>query len=155
MSYWNNDQLATDEKWMRYALEQGENVKGITGNNPHVGCVIVHHNQLLASGATQPPGQHHAEVHAINNALAQSHTLAGSTFYCTLEPCCCFGRTPPCTDAIIHAQPQRIVIAMIDPFPQMRGQGIQILQQAGIEVLVGVCELEARQSLAFWIKQWE
>ncbi len=78
----------TDEQWMHQALKQGESVKGQTGENPHVGCVIVKDNTLIASGATQPPGKAHAEVHAIENAHSYHHCLQGSVFYCTLEPCC-------------------------------------------------------------------
>lgn len=136
---------ADDFYWMSKALEQAASAMFVTTPNPRVGCVIVKNGQLLGQGATQKAGGPHAEVCAIRDAREKRHELAGSTFYVTLEPCSHYGKTPPCVDAIIAAQPARVVVAMADPNPLVGGRGIAKLQAAGIDVL---CNLLAEQSLA-------
>ncbi len=108
--------------------------------NPRVGCVITRNEVVVGEGFHAYAGGPHAEV----NALAQAGGVAeGATVYVTLEPCCFHGRTPPCVDALIKARVAKVVIAMLDPNPKVSGQGIVLLQQAGIEVISGVMTKQA------------
>lgn len=134
---------ADDACWMRQALALSQEVLYLTSPNPRVACLIVKNNQLLASGVTQQAGGPHAEVMALRQAKARGHDTTGTTLYVTLEPCSHYGRTPPCADAIIQAQPGRVVVAMLDPNPLVAGQGVARLRQAGITVKVPVCLSEA------------
>ncbi|MBL1319732.1 MAG: bifunctional diaminohydroxyphosphoribosylaminopyrimidine deaminase/5-amino-6-(5-phosphoribosylamino)uracil reductase RibD [Methylophaga sp.] len=113
-----------------------------TDPNPRVGCVLVKDNQIIGEGWHQRAGEAHAEINALNDAGEQSK---GADCYVTLEPCGHFGRTPPCADALIQADVKRVYIAMQDPNPQVAGQGIAKLKEAGIEVVVGILENEAEQ----------
>jgi len=128
-----------DEYWMQQALIQAKQGIGSTHPNPRVGAVIVRDNRLIAQGFHHVCGDHHAEVDALNNA---TQDVAGASMYVSLEPCAATGRTPACTLAIIKAGIKRVVIASSDPNPNMAG-GAQVLQQAGIEVVSGVCQVEA------------
>ena len=125
---------------MRRALELAEQARGRTSPNPMVGCVVVRDGRVIGEGYHEKAGGPHAEV----NAIAQAGDVAGATLYVTLEPCCCEGRTPPCTDLIIKHKPARVVVAMRDPSPQVSGEGISQLRDAGIQVDVGVLEEQAR-----------
>jgi len=107
--------------------------------NPRVGCVIVIGEQVVAEGWHVKTGEAHAEI----VALQQATTTQGATAYVTLEPCCHQGRTGPCTSALISAGIKRLVVAMMDPFPEVAGRGIEILRQAGVQVDVGLMEQEA------------
>lgn len=133
--------MSMDEQWMDRALQVARRALGGTGNNPAVGAVLVHDGVLLAEGWTQPPGQDHAEPHALGQAGGAAR---GATLYVTLEPCCHHGRTPPCTDAIIRSGVARVVVGLVDPFPLVSGRGIALLRAAGITVDVGVREAECR-----------
>lgn len=135
-----------DAGWMRRALALARQSLFITTPNPRVGCVIVRDEQSIAEGATAAAGGPHAEAAALAQLRARGDIAAGTTVYVTLEPCSHTGRTPPCVDALIAARPARVVIAMGDPNPQVNGQGIQRLRQAGIAVTVNV-ELEAALEL--------
>lgn len=116
---------------MRLALELAQSVIGRTSPNPAVGAVVVRDGAVVGQGATQPPGQAHAEV----GALAEAGALAeGATLYVTLEPCCHWGRTPPCTRAIIASGVRRVVYGAADPNPLVSGNGAAELRAAGIEV---------------------
>lgn len=117
-------------------------VKGFTPPNPMVGCVLVRDGVVVGAGYHAYPGQPHAEVVALRAAGA---TAEGATAYVTLEPCCHWGRTPPCTDALIAAKVARVVAATTDKDPRVGGQGIAKLRDAGIETTVGVLEARARQ----------
>src|SRR5438132_1222161 len=131
-----------DSYWMQRALELAERGRGHVEPNPLVGAVLVRDGRLVGEGWHQRFGEAHAEV----NALAASGEAArGATLYVTLEPCCHFGKTPPCTDAILRSGIIRVVAAMSDPFPQVAGQGTAMLRQAGVAVEVGLCEAEARR----------
>jgi diaminohydroxyphosphoribosylaminopyrimidine deaminase/5-amino-6-(5-phosphoribosylamino)uracil reductase len=114
-----------------------------TAPNPRVGCVIVKNQRIIGAGHTQPAGQAHAEVQAMNDAIKRGCDVRGATVYVTLEPCSHHGRTPPCADALISAGVARVVAAIADPNPLVAGQGIARLRAAGIEVVCGVMEQEA------------
>lgn len=132
-----------DIAWMRRALELARGVLYDTSPNPRVGCVIVRDGQVIGQGATQPPGSAHAEIMALRDAAARGASVQGATLYVTLEPCSHHGRTPPCADAVIAARPARVVVAMADPNPLVRGRGLAALRSAGIEVVTGVCAEQA------------
>ncbi|MDP2306360.1 MAG: bifunctional diaminohydroxyphosphoribosylaminopyrimidine deaminase/5-amino-6-(5-phosphoribosylamino)uracil reductase RibD [Pseudomonadota bacterium] len=132
----------SDWRMMGLALDVARRAAGRTSPNPMVGVVIVRDGAVLAEGWTQPPGQHHAEPHALEQLGGRAD---GATMYVVLEPCCHWGRTPPCTDAIIKSGVRKVVIGTVDPFPLVSGRGIQALQDAGIEVVVGVREHECKR----------
>src|SRR6188768_244576 len=132
---------AEDLRWMRRALEHARRGLGRTTPNPVVGaCVVSGDGVVLGQGAHERAGEPHAEVHALDEA---GDAARGATLYCTLEPCVHLGRTGPCTDRIIAAGIQRVVAAMEDPFPQVRGRGFAALRARGIDVEVGLCADEA------------
>ena len=127
---------------MRRALELARSVLGATSPNPAVGAVLVKNGRLVGEGATQSPGEPHAEVMAIRDA---GTSAAGATLYVTLEPCSTLGRTPPCTDAIAQAGIVEVVVATGDPDPRVDGRGIQLLRAAGLTVRAGDGAEEARR----------
>ena len=131
-----------DHRFMSQALQLAERGFNTTMPNPRVGCVIVKDGVVIGSGWTQPAGQNHAEIQALNACVTDP---AGATAYVTLEPCSHFGRTPPCADALLKAGLRRVVAAMQDPNPRVAGQGLQRLQEHGIEVASGLMEAEARR----------
>ncbi len=116
-----------------------------TSPNPRVGCVIVKDRKIIGEGYTQPAGQAHAEVQALNDAASRGFDVRGATVYVTLEPCSHHGRTPPCVDALIAAGVAKVVAAISDPNPLVAGQGFAKLRAAGIDVACGVMEQEARE----------
>ena len=120
--------------------------------NPRVGCVIVKDQQIVGEGFHLQAGEPHAEVHALRQAGAQAK---GATAYVTLEPCSHFGRTPPCALALVEAGVSQVVIAMQDPNPQVAGNGIKLLQEAGIATKVGMLEAEARELNLGFIKRMQ
>ena len=130
--------------FMSEALNEGLKGRYIAPPNPWVGCVIVKHGQVIARGHTQSFGKPHAEVMALK---AAGEEAKGATAYVTLEPCPNFGNTPPCTEALIDAGIEKVVIGILDPDPSVRGKGVAKLQQAGIEVEVGTRSEEVRASL--------
>ncbi len=127
---------------MGLALDMARRGAGRTAPNPMVGAVIARDGVVLAEGFTQPPGQAHAEPHALSQLGGRAE---GATMYVTLEPCCHWGRTPPCTDAVLSSGLRRVVVGTVDPFPLVAGKGIALLREAGIEVTVGVREAECRR----------
>jgi diaminohydroxyphosphoribosylaminopyrimidine deaminase/5-amino-6-(5-phosphoribosylamino)uracil reductase len=140
------------EHWMRLAIGQAELARGTTGDNPWVGCVIVSaQGELLGSGHTLGPGEDHAEIAAARSAQARGLSVIGATLYSTLEPCSFHGRTPACSRAIAERGVARVVTGMRDPNPRVDGEGIRILQGAGVEVIEGVCEHEVRRQLGSWV----
>ena len=129
--------IVTSESPMQRALALARGALGTTSPNPAVGAVVVRDGAIIGEGHTLPPGQHHAEI----GALRQCGALArGATLYTTLEPCCHFGRTPPCTEAIIDSGVARVVAAAIDPNPLVAGRGLRALRDAGIEAVHEPCE---------------
>lgn len=131
-----------DASHMARALELAARGEGFVEPNPMVGCVIVQDGEIVGEGFHARFGGPHAEVEALQVAGARA---AGADVYVTLEPCCHHGKTPPCTQALIKAGVSRVVVAQLDPFPQVAGQGIAELTRAGIEVEVGLLELEAKE----------
>lgn len=123
-----------DSNYLSIALSLAQRAIGLSSPNPRVGCVLVHNQQILGQGFTQAAGQAHAEVMAIRDAQTQGHNTIGATAYVTLEPCSHHGRTPPCVDALIQAQVAHVVVACLDPNPQVAGQGVANLRAAGIRV---------------------
>ncbi|MCR6544647.1 bifunctional diaminohydroxyphosphoribosylaminopyrimidine deaminase/5-amino-6-(5-phosphoribosylamino)uracil reductase RibD [Dehalobacterium formicoaceticum] len=140
----------TDEQWMQRAINLARKGEGWTSPNPMVGAVIVREGQVVGEGYHQKAGTPHAEIHALQMAGTKA---LGGTMYVTLEPCCHHGRTPPCTDALIKAGLKKVVVAMVDPNPQVAGGGIAKLRAAGMEVVTGVLEDEARVLNEVFIKQ--
>ena len=140
---------------MRIALQLAAQGAGHVEPNPMVGCVIVAQEQMIGQGYHQQYGQAHAERNALRHVaeLGKAAELSQATAYVTLEPCCHHGKTPPCTEALIEAGINRVVIAMLDPFEQVSGQGVEQLRTAGIAVSVGVEELAARELNAPYLKR--
>jgi diaminohydroxyphosphoribosylaminopyrimidine deaminase/5-amino-6-(5-phosphoribosylamino)uracil reductase len=120
-----------DAHHLRRAIELAGRARGQTSPNPIVGAVVVKDGRVIGEGITQPPGEAHAEVMALE--AAAGHT-AGATMYVSLEPCCHQGRTPPCTDAIVSAGITRVVIGSDDPTPKAAGRGPGILRDEGLRV---------------------
>lgn len=133
-----------DAAHMQAALALARRGLGTTWPNPSVGCVIVRDGRVVGRGVTQPGGRPHAEPVALAMAGEQAR---GATAYVTLEPCCHWGRSPPCTDALIAAGVSRVVIAAGDPDPRVNGQGIARLRGAGIRVETGLLRAEAEETL--------
>ncbi|HEX3032920.1 MAG TPA: bifunctional diaminohydroxyphosphoribosylaminopyrimidine deaminase/5-amino-6-(5-phosphoribosylamino)uracil reductase RibD [Bacillota bacterium] len=138
-----------DNRYMRLALQLAAMGRGRTSPNPMVGAVVVKDNQIIGEGYHQKAGTPHAEVHALKAAGKEAK---GATIYVTLEPCSHHGRTPPCADAIIKAGITKVVAAMTDPNPMVAGRGLKKLEQAGIEVVCGVLEKEARRLNEVFLK---
>ena len=127
---------------MKRALDLARRGKGRTSPNPLVGAVIVKAGQVVGEGYHQKAGTPHAEIHALN---AAGENAKGATLYTNLEPCCHWGRTPPCTKALLQADIAQVYVAEVDPNSSVAGKGIRQLQDAGIRVHVGVCAAEAAQ----------
>jgi diaminohydroxyphosphoribosylaminopyrimidine deaminase/5-amino-6-(5-phosphoribosylamino)uracil reductase len=134
--------MIDEESWMRRALALAERGRGHVEPNPLVGAVVVRDGVSAGEGWHQHYGGPHAEVYALDAAGGDAR---GATLYVSLEPCCHYGKTPPCTDAVLRAGIRRVVAAMTDPFPKVAGKGAELLRAAGVAVEVGVCEAEARR----------
>lgn len=126
---------------MERAIRLASKGRGRVEPNPMVGCVVAKRGRVLGAGWHRRFGGPHAEVEALSRAGAKAR---GATAYVTLEPCCHVGKTGPCTKALIEAGIARVVVSMRDPFAKVRGKGIRQLRAAGIEVVVGCMEAEAR-----------
>lgn len=122
----------TDQNYMLQAIQLAKQGEGWTNPNPMVGAVIVKNGRIIGKGYHKKCG----ELHAERNAIASlTESAEGATIYVTLEPCCHYGKTPPCTEAIIEQKIKRVVIGSRDPNPKVSGKGIKMLQEAGIEVI--------------------
>lgn len=130
-----------DHQLMSRAIELARRGVYTTHPNPRVGCLIVQQGEIVGEGWHMRAGEAHAEIHALNAAQGKS---AGATVYVTLEPCSHHGRTPPCADALISAGVRRVVVAMRDPNPKVAGAGIAKLKAAGIAVVEGIAQAEAK-----------
>ncbi len=128
---------------MQRAFELAALGRGAVAPNPLVGCVIVHNDLIIGEGWHQQYGQAHAEVNAIAS-VKNPALLAASTLYVTLEPCAHYGKTPPCSLLIIEKGIKKVVVANLDPFPEVAGKGIAMLEAAGCEVITGVLSERGR-----------
>lgn len=130
-----------DDRWMAEALALAVRGRGLTSPNPMVGAVAVRDGGVVGRGFHVRAGAPHAEIEALREA---GENARGATLYVTLEPCNHAGRTPPCVEAILRARVERVVAAVADPNPRVRGRGAQALREAGVDVVVGWMEAEAR-----------
>tara|TARA_B100001093_G_scaffold508715_1_gene571431 strand:- start:1846 stop:2868 length:1023 start_codon:yes stop_codon:yes gene_type:complete len=140
---WSDD----DVKFMTHALQVAERGRGKVSPNPLVGCVLVKDNEVIAEGWHDHLGGLHAEQMAIHDAETNGHSPNGAVAYVTLEPCNHFGRTPPCTEALMWAGIKEVIVAHQDPNPTVRGSGIQVLHDAGIRVRQGLLESNASEQM--------
>ena len=138
---------ANQKRFMQRALEVAELGRGKVSPNPLVGCVLVKNDKIIEEGWHDHLGGLHAEQMAIHDAEKNGYSSNGATAYVTLEPCNHFGRTPPCTEALMWAGINEVIVAHVDPNPTVRGSGIQALQTAGIQVRHGLLELEAGEQM--------
>lgn len=129
---------------MRLALAHGRQALPECLPNPPVGCVLVQGDRVVSQGFTQLPGLHHAEAMALSRLPPGSQ---GITAFVTLEPCAFHGRTPSCAQALVSAGVEKVYVGMLDPDPRNSGAGVRILQEAGIDVVVGLLAPEAREDL--------
>ncbi len=129
------DQDLIDQKYMARALELAWGQKGRTHPNPAVGCVLVKNGEIVGEGATADGGRPHAETQALELA---AFAAQGATAYVTLEPCSHHGQTPPCANSLIEAKIARCVIACVDPDPRVNWRGAAMLQEAGIDTIIGI-----------------
>ena len=132
----------TDEKYMRLALDMAQKGCGYVNPNPMVGAVIVKEGRIIGQGWHEKYGQPHAERNALETC---SESPEEATMYVTLEPCCHFGKTPPCTDAILNSGIKKVVIGSRDPNPLVSGNGITALKKNGVKVVTGVLEAECNR----------
>ena len=134
---------------MTRALELAERGRGYVEPNPLVGAVVVRDGEVVGEGWHAKYGQAHAEVNAL---AAAGEAAKRRTLYVTLEPCCHHGKTPPCTDAILHAGIRRVVVAMFDPYPAVAGQGARLLEKSGLLVEIGMEREKSRRLNAPYLK---
>lgn len=134
---------------MRRAIALAKQGGGFVHPNPLVGCVVVKDGQVIAEGYHEKYGEFHAERNALTRCKADT---TGATLYVTLEPCCHYGKTPPCTDIIIEKGIAKVFVGILDPNPLVAGKGVKILQDAGIEVISGLCEDEIREMNKVFLK---
>ncbi|MDU6876621.1 bifunctional diaminohydroxyphosphoribosylaminopyrimidine deaminase/5-amino-6-(5-phosphoribosylamino)uracil reductase RibD [Clostridium tepidum] len=135
--------------YMKKALNLAEKGEGKVNPNPKVGAIVVKDNKIIGQGYHKYFGGPHAEVYALREA---GENAEGATIYVTLEPCSHYGKTPPCTEAIIKAGISKAVIAMTDPNPLVEGNGVEFLKRNGIEVVTGIMEKESKKLNEVFIK---
>ena len=141
--------MIVEEKYMVRCIELAKKGVGNVAPNPMVGAVVVYNGRIIGEGYHRKFGEAHAEVNAIASVRDEA-LLRDSTIYVSLEPCSHYGKTPPCAELIIKKRIPRVVIGCLDPFPSVSGRGVKMLREAGIEVVTGVLEEEARMlNLAF------
>ncbi|MEM9725356.1 MAG: bifunctional diaminohydroxyphosphoribosylaminopyrimidine deaminase/5-amino-6-(5-phosphoribosylamino)uracil reductase RibD [Pseudomonadota bacterium] len=136
--------------WMGRALDLATEMRGHVWPNPPVGCVIVKDGAAVAQAATDSGGRPHAERKALDQAGSSARS---ATLYVTLEPCCHWGKTPPCADAIIEAGVARVVCAMRDPDPRVNGGGFAKLREAGVAVSIGACAEQAERLISGFLNR--
>jgi diaminohydroxyphosphoribosylaminopyrimidine deaminase/5-amino-6-(5-phosphoribosylamino)uracil reductase len=139
---------------MRQALALAKKAYGDTSPNPMVGALVVRAGKIIGKGFHRAAGLPHAEIEAMNDALRRGERTKGADLYVTLEPCSSYGRTPPCTDAIIAAGIRRVFVAATDPNPAHQGGGLEILRKAGIQVKAGILGEEAarlNEAFNYWV----
>ncbi|MBK8704918.1 MAG: bifunctional diaminohydroxyphosphoribosylaminopyrimidine deaminase/5-amino-6-(5-phosphoribosylamino)uracil reductase RibD [Saprospiraceae bacterium] len=133
--------MLENEFFMQRCFDLAKLGLGAASPNPCVGAVLVYNDRIIGEGYHKKHGQAHAEVHALASVkAADRHLIPGSTLFVSLEPCCIYGHTPPCTSLIIENRIPKVVIASTDHTPGVNGRGIELLRQAGIEVVTGVLQ---------------
>lgn len=138
--------MSDDERYMSRCLQLARNGMRNAKPNPMVGAVIVHDNRIIGEGYHVRCGEGHAEVNAFASVKAEDEQLVpDSTIYVSLEPCSHYGKTPPCAELIIKKGVKRVVVGSIDPFAKVQGKGIKMIEEAGIEVTVGVLQQECEE----------
>lgn len=153
--------ISEDERWMTRAVQLAGRGEGFVEPNPMVGCVLVLEHEttgaveVVGEGWHHAFGRPHAEVEAIRAAQTAGKPTEGSTAYVTLEPCCHYGKTPPCVKALIEAGVRRVVVAMRDPFAKVDGGGISQLREHGVDVSVGCLEAKTRELNAPYLTRIE
>ena len=135
-------------EYMQRAIELARNTLGSASPNPSVGAVIVNGGHIVGEGWTQPVGGPHAEIVALERA---GDAARGATIYTTLEPCCHFGRTPPCTTALLKAGIAEVRTAILDPDPRVNGEGVAAMERAGVKVSLGLCADDATQVIESYV----
>lgn len=145
--------MLTDERYMERCLQLAACGRGYVAPNPMVGAVVVHNGKIIGEGYHRQYGKAHAEVNAINSVSDKS-LLKQSTIYVSLEPCSHYGKTPPCSQLIIDSGIPRVVIATLDPYHKVSGRGVDMLKEAGLDVVVGILEKEAQNlNKEFFVSQ--
>jgi diaminohydroxyphosphoribosylaminopyrimidine deaminase/5-amino-6-(5-phosphoribosylamino)uracil reductase len=148
--------MPLDAEYMRLCLRLARRGFGATSPNPMVGSLLLRAGKILGRGWHRQAGGPHAEIEALNDASRQGHKAAGATLYVTLEPCSTYGRTRPCTDAIVAAGIRRVVVGSVDPNPRHASRGLRILRQAGIKVQKGILTEECvrlNEAFNYWIQR--
>ena len=138
-----------DIEYMRQAIGLARKGEGFVHPNPLVGCVVVKDGRVIAEGYHEKYGGFHAERNALTRCTSDT---TGATLYVTLEPCCHYGKTPPCTEIIIEKGIKKVFVGILDPNPLVAGNGVKILQNAGIDVVVGLCADEIRELNKVFLK---
>jgi len=137
--------MTKDEFYMQRCFDLARLGAGSVSPNPMVGAVLVHDGRIIGEGWHQKYGEAHAEVNAVRNvAEMDRHLIATSTLYVSLEPCCVFGRTPPCTDLIIQHKIPKVVISCLDQTPGVAGTSVRLLREQGVEVVTGILEEQGK-----------
>lgn len=136
--------VEVENKYMARCISLARGGAGNVAPNPMVGAVVVHQGRIIGEGYHRRCGEAHAEVNAIASVKDES-LLKEATMYVSLEPCSHYGKTPPCAELIIRKQIPRVVVGCLDPFPEVSGRGVRMLREAGVEVVTGVMEREARE----------
>ncbi len=137
-----------DRKHMMRAIGLAKMGEGLTRPNPPVGAVLVLEDHVVAEGWHRKAGEDHAERDCLKKLPPMPVHLGSATLYVTLEPCSTQGRTPPCTDLIIEKGIGRVVVSVEDLNPAHAGRGLEILREAGVEIVTGICEKEGRELIA-------
>ena len=127
----------TPEAYMKEAIREAKKGEGFTNPNPMVGAVLVKEGRIIGKDCHREYGGFHAERNAILNCRED---MQGAELYVTLEPCCHYGKTPPCTEIILESGIRKVYIGAMDPNPLVAGNGARILKQNGVEVETGICE---------------
>jgi diaminohydroxyphosphoribosylaminopyrimidine deaminase / 5-amino-6-(5-phosphoribosylamino)uracil reductase len=141
--------MENDNKYMLLAVKEAKKGRGLTRTNPLVGAVIVKDDYIISKGYHRKFGGNHAEIDAINNI--GSNNIKGATLYVTLEPCSTYGKTPPCTDAIIKNNIKRVVIGTLDPNPLHNGNAVAILRKHNVDVQTGILEELCKELIVSFI----
>ena len=135
---------SSHEFYMSRCIEIAKKGLGTTFPNPCVGCIIVHNNKIISEAFSSDYGGNHAEINAINN-VKEKKILKKSTLYVTLEPCCHYGKTPPCCNSIINYEIPNVVVGTLDNSTKVNGNGIRLLEKSKINVIKGVLEKECKE----------